>query len=129
MILLLSILLFILAGISEGVMDTLQFHYHTSKFSNFKNHLFWDPHRSWRNKYKNGNPEEGERFPFSTTLLVGFTDAWHLFKLFRNLFIFASVFTLLVFCGETIMTSLLVASLLRVFFGFAFTIVYKKMGA
>ena len=91
MILLLTILFFILAGVTEGVMDKLQFHYQVSKFKDFKNHLFWDPYHSWRNKYKNGNPEEGERFPLSTTLLVGFTDAWHFFKLLRNLFIFIAV--------------------------------------
>ena len=128
MILLLTILFFILAGVTEGVMDKLQFHYQVSKFKDFKNHLFWDPCHSWRNKYKNGNPEEGERFPLSTTLLVGFTDAWHFFKLLRNLFIFIAVFTLLIFGGKSIATSLLITALLRVLFGFAFTIMYKKMG-
>ena len=128
MILLLTILFFILAGVAEGVMDTLQFHFQSSKFKDFKNHLFWDPYHSWRNKYKNGNPEEGERFPFSTTLLVGFTDAWHFFKLLRNLFIFIAVFTLLIFGGKSIATSLLVTALLRILFGFAFTIMYRKMG-
>ena len=125
---LLSILFFILAGVAEGVMDTLQFHYHNSKFQNFKNHLFWDPYHSWRNKYQNGDPNKGERFPFSTTLLVGFTDAWHLFKLFRNLFIFMAVFALMLFCGKSIGTSLLVTAIFRILFGFAFTIIYKKMG-
>lgn len=128
MMLLLSIFLIILSGIAEGVMDTIQFHYMSSKFKDFKNHLFWDPYHSWRNKYKNGNPEEGERFPLSTTLLVGFTDAWHLFKLLRNLFIFSSIFSLLMFFEQGLGTSLLVTALLRIFFGFAFTIMYRKMG-
>jgi hypothetical protein len=128
MILFLSVIFFIIAGIAEGVMDTLQFHYQVSKFKDFKNHLFWDPYHSWRNKYKNGNPEEGERFRFSTTLLVGFTDAWHFFKLLRNLSIFIAVFTLLIFGGKSIATSLLLTALLRVVFGFAFTTMYRKMG-
>lgn len=32
---------------------------------------------SWTNKWKHGNPEEGERFLFSSTILVCFTDLWH----------------------------------------------------
>lgn len=39
---------------------------------------FWSQ-SSWRNKYKNGDPKQGERFWGSTTVFVMFTDAWHLF--------------------------------------------------
>ena len=38
------------------------------------------------NKYKNNDPTEGEKFFLSKSLLVGFTDAWHLFKyLWKNI--------------------------------------------
>ena len=82
--LVLGLICFTLMGISEAVMDTLQFHFFKSKFSNFKKQLFWDPTISWKNKYKNGDPKQGPKFSFSTTLLVGLTDGWHFFKLLRN---------------------------------------------
>lgn len=73
-----GILSFILAGLANGVMDTLQFHYSSSPFP--KGSLFWDPAVSWRNKYKNGSPSQGPRFPGSTTIFVALTDGWHLMK-------------------------------------------------
>jgi hypothetical protein len=39
-----------------------------------------DPGISWKNKWKNADPQEGEAFPFSSTALVAATDAWHCFK-------------------------------------------------
>ena len=122
------LLFFTLAGISEAVMDTLQFHYNTSIFKNFKNHLFWDPYHSWRNKYRDGDPKNGEKFLFSKTLLVGLTDAWHLFKLLRNLFLFIGVFSIFLFSGIGILKSLILTVLMRFIFGVSFTIAYKKMG-
>jgi O-antigen ligase len=76
-------------------MDTLQFHFHSSIFSCFKNKFFWDPKISWYNKYKNKDPLAGPRFPFSTTLFVGLTDGWHFFKLLRNLFIVIGIYSLI----------------------------------
>ena len=73
-----SIISFALAGIANGVMDTLQFHYSSSIFP--PKSLFWNPAISWRNKYKNGDPKEGPRFPGSTTIFVALTDGWHLMK-------------------------------------------------
>jgi len=128
MIILLVILLVILSAVSEGIMDTLQFHYLSSRFKNFKNHLFWDPYHSWRNKYKNGDPKQGERFFLSTTLLVGFTDGWHLFKLLRNLFLFGSIFTILLFFSVGIYKSIFITIFLRVIFGVSFTLIYKFLG-
>lgn len=87
-----SCLIFILiAGATEGVMDTLQFHFERSFFSMCKNRIFWDPKVSWRNKWKDGDPTLGEKFKFSSTLFVGLTDAWHLFKTIRNLLLFISI--------------------------------------
>ncbi len=77
----LAILFFALAGVCNGVMDTLQFHFGSSIFTG-KKALFWDPKISWRNKYKNGDPQQGPRFIGSTTIFVALTDGWHLFKAF-----------------------------------------------
>lgn len=124
--LVLGLICFTLMGISEAVMDTLQFHFFKSKFSNFKKQLFWDPTISWKNKYKNGDPKQGPKFSFSTTLLVGLTDGWHFFKLLRNLFLFVGVL-LLVLSLNGFWVSLLWVSVSRFLFGIFFTLFYSKI--
>jgi hypothetical protein len=117
-------LLFVLAGICEAVMDKLQFHYDITIFKKFKNQLFWDPKISWRNKYKNGQPLDGEKFFLSKTLLVGFTDAWHLFKLLRTLTIFAGIYFLFIPC-ITKYQCLMFVIIARILFGLSFTLFFK----
>jgi hypothetical protein len=41
---------------------------------------FWDNRLAWRNKWKNGNPNDGERFLGSSTFLVMLMDGWHVVK-------------------------------------------------
>lgn len=43
-----------------------------------KNRQFYDPIVSWKNKWKNGDVTQGERFPGSSTVFVGVTDWYHL---------------------------------------------------
>jgi len=74
-----NILFIILAGICNGVMDTLFTRYDLSVFKNF-NPLFWDPKESWINKWSTPYVPNKEKFLFSSTILVFLTDAWHLFK-------------------------------------------------
>jgi hypothetical protein len=117
-------LLFVLSGVFEAVMDKLQFHYDQSIFKNFKNQLFWDPKVSWKNKYEGGDPMKGERFFLSKSLFVGFTDAWHLFKLFRTLTIFAGIYFLFIPC-TTKYTCLMFVIIARILFGLSFTLFFK----
>tara|TARA_R110000868_G_scaffold247696_1_gene504076 strand:- start:118 stop:435 length:318 start_codon:yes stop_codon:yes gene_type:complete len=56
-----SIALTFLAAFLKAYMDFLQF----SEID------------SWRNKWKNGDKRQGEKFPFSSTILVFLTDRWH----------------------------------------------------
>jgi len=81
-----------LAGAMNGINQDLLFHYHEfeSTFPN-ANPQFWDPNISWRNKYLNGDPLQGEKFPGSSTIFAGFTDGYHSTILARNLFITTSV--------------------------------------
>jgi hypothetical protein len=74
----LSTILIIISAIANAVMDKISFHHSTSIFKNWSN--FWNPKESWKNKWKNGDKQQGERFPLSSSLLVGFTDAWHAAK-------------------------------------------------
>ena len=76
-----SFLLFAGAVCSNAVMDTISFRYDRSVFSKLdKFHQWFDPRISWVNKWKNGDPAQGEAFILSSTALVATTDAWHFFK-------------------------------------------------
>lgn len=74
-----SLALLLVAGIAKAVQDTVQFRYVDSVFAKMPAwfHKWADPAFSWRNKHKNGDPAQGPRFWFSTTLLVWLTDLWH----------------------------------------------------
>ena len=77
-------------GILDGAMDTLQFHYSESVFSDWAGddrNSFWGNPRTdaWTRKF--ARDAEGQlirplqpAFFGSTTFLVFTTDAWHLFK-------------------------------------------------
>jgi hypothetical protein len=77
-----SLVLVILAGIMNAVMDVISIRYNTSIFKYLpkKWNYFFNPSLSWRNKWKNGDPFKGEKFFGSSTFLVFTTDAWHLSK-------------------------------------------------
>lgn len=127
MTILIGILFFAIAGICEAIMDTLQFHYSYSVFYSLRNRLFWDPSISWKNKYKNGDPLAGSKFPGSTTIFVGLTDAWHFFKLLRNLAIFIGILFFTWYCGG-VWLGVFWTILARIVFGITFTIFYKILG-
>ena len=68
-----------LAGASKGFNETLQFHWKEFKRQFPKARTQWfNPGVSWRNKYKNGDPDGGAKFPLSTSVLIMFTDQYHL---------------------------------------------------
>jgi len=88
-----ALVLIIIASLSGAMMDIIQFRYSSKLPSK------WNPKNSWKNKWKLNylySPmitlktpwyyfgiyklEFVERFPYSSTLLVSFTDAWHMFK-------------------------------------------------
>lgn len=79
--------LMILSGVADGFNQALQYRYEGFKKAFPKARDQWfRPDISWRNKYKNGNPDDGRRFPGSKTWLVGFTDGYHFTRLFSHLF-------------------------------------------
>lgn len=79
-----SILLFISAT-AKAVMDKISFHYSLSIFPKLtKAENFWNPQFSYRNKWKNGDIKQGEKFLGSSTIFVFLSDAWHLFGLIRD---------------------------------------------
>jgi len=89
----------VLAGICNGFMDSIQFHYSASIPAKQEwNAQYWNPAISWENKYKVDS--EGllikplkEKYFGAKTFFVWTTDAWHLFKmLYNTLLKFAIIF-------------------------------------
>ena len=87
-----TVILIALAGMFNAVYEILFVAFKQSIFYK-RNPLFWDPKKSWVFKwcyplhspdkkwyYFGFYPEYRERFPYSSTILVWTTDAWHLFK-------------------------------------------------
>ena len=92
----LGVVITVLAGACNAVMDILSHKFKESIFYNKESYdeMFWNPAKSWRNKYK-WNDEKfvaEPKFWGSTTFLVFTTDAWHLFQFF----LFKLVFWLVV---------------------------------
>ena len=72
-LIILSIVFSILSGFSKAICDL-------SEEGKLKgNPLFWHKNVSWKNKWKNGDKKQGEKFFGSSRWFVMFTDAWHLF--------------------------------------------------
>lgn len=87
------------AGMFNGLMDSLQFHYSATPFAHAGRfeQRFWNPAESWKNKYRNGDPAQGEAFPGAKTVFVFATDGWHLFKFLMLKFIVLAVVVALPF--------------------------------
>jgi len=77
-------LLIVLSGISKAICDV-------SAEGGFPNHL-WNKSNTWRNKWKNGDPLQGESFFGSSTFLVFLTDPWHIFDVVRDLALICACF-------------------------------------
>lgn len=117
-----GLILVSLSAISESIMDKIQFHYDKSIFSNEKyNQLFWNPTESWKNKWK--EDLKTEKFLGSSTIFVFTTDAWHLFKFFKNTFLFIGL-PLLCLGGINIILSVIIA---RVLYGLTFTLYFDRL--
>jgi hypothetical protein len=81
---------------------------------------WWYMNRSWRLKWKNGDPLQGERFWGSSRWAVMFTDFWHLAQFFfLNLMIAAMV------CYEPIVNGLVDFIILGVVLRGVFELFYK----
>jgi len=85
-----QVVLVVLAGVCKAIVDKISFHYYTSIFRNLR-HRFWCPSESWKNKWMGGIKDNGERFLFSSTILVWVTDAWHLFQKLEYSFLFLAI--------------------------------------
>jgi hypothetical protein len=123
--LIIGIILVSIAGASKAIMDNLQFHFNRSIFNQLKyNQKFWNPTLSWENKYKEGSMTEPKFFG-STTYFVFTTDAWHLFQMLMLLCLFIGIAITSFYSGSFIFMVIKI-SILRLFFGFSFTLFFDK---
>jgi hypothetical protein len=88
-----SLFLIAIAGMCNALYEIIFVSFNQSIFRNL-NPLFWNPEVSWQNKWAQPFPQPAEdkwyyfgftprykeRFPYSSTIFVWLTDAWHLFK-------------------------------------------------
>lgn len=87
-----SIILVVLAGIFNACMDVLYYRWKICIF-NKCNENWFNPNKSYINKWKNVNGIRKERFLGSSTVFVFLTDFWHLLKFLMILaFAFAIIF-------------------------------------
>ena len=73
------------SGMFDGGAESLKFHYSEVNRKYNLNDNFWNPALSWKNKYRNGDPSQGEAFTGSTTVFVWTTDGYHLMRGMRNI--------------------------------------------
>jgi hypothetical protein len=72
----------LVSGFLDGTIESISYHYDNGFKLRFKkvNDQFWDPCKSWTNKYRNGDPKQGEKFMGSTTCFAFTTDAYHMLR-------------------------------------------------
>jgi hypothetical protein len=68
-----------LSGAAKGFNEALHYQYKgfESIFPEANDQWFYPP-MSFKNKYKDGDPQKGAKFPLSTSVLVMLTDQYHL---------------------------------------------------
>jgi len=77
----LSVIFFALAAIGSAMMNTLQFHWYKFRWKDKVNDQWWNPNKSWRNKYIDGDPKKGLKYKGIWGWMSNFLDAWHTFKM------------------------------------------------
>lgn len=106
-----SYFLITISAIAKAIMDIIS----EGKWSGW-----WNKNDSWKNKWKNGDPEQGEKFFGSSTFLVWLTDGWHLFQ---AIFLYSLILGLILLDG--IINPFLDFMIISVGFGIVFEISYR----
>ena len=96
-----------IAGISNAIMDTVAL----KGGGILPKGNWWSMDKSWRNKWKNGDPNQGEAFLGSSTVFVFVTDAWHFFQMIMLTCFIASI-AMLVYIDVPIIYNRLFTSVL-----------------
>jgi hypothetical protein len=99
-----SLIIIVLGTFWEASMDVIgtEHNYRQSIWNQFANYMdkkgypfygqqFWNKNVAWRNKWKNGDPDQGEAFFLSSRMLSTLCDGWHTMKYFWLLHFFAAI--------------------------------------
>ena len=80
-----GIALMFIGGFADGTAEMLKFNYKRMDDKwHIRNDQYWNPEISWQNKWKNGNPAQGEAFWGSSRWFVATTDQYHAMRWRRN---------------------------------------------
>ena len=112
------------SGMCDGGAESLKFHYEKVDSKLNLNDKFWNPEISWKNKYKDGNPDNGAAFKGSTTCFVGVTDGYHLLRTGRNIMAITAI-TLKIGNKQKWWYYFLEAALFYLSYQIGFTITYE----
>ena len=126
----LTLILLCIAGAANAIMDTIQFKFNESIFSNYSKIKQWaDPKLSWRNKWKNGERQQGERFPGSSTIFVWTTDLWHFAQsIMISCFVLAILSCSRLFSTEYLLLDIVLHfTIFKACFSFTFEIFWSKI--
>ncbi len=115
-----------LSAIGKAVCDSISHHFYESIFKDMDEN-FWNPVKSGNNKWRNGDRSQGEKFLFSSTLFVSFTEGWHVFDFVRNKF--SIIGSLLLCCSMelTIVSMLMLSIYIFFLFSIFFEITYRLL--
>jgi len=123
----LALISWALAAVCNAVMDVVAFKFKRSVFREL-NPFWWNPAKSWKNKYKGREPGNGPAYAGSTTVLCFTTDAWHLFQFGMTLFMALSfIFVCQVEINLNIVSTLAILLGLKVLWGLVFELFYSKI--
>lgn len=124
-----SLLFWCLAAACCAVMDTLQYHFYSSKIyytlRKPTQSYWWNPEFSWKNKYIDRYPPNGLRKWLWFD--VPFTDAWHTFKSLMIVFICLSIAFFRMPVPETWYNIMLIFVVFGVFWNLTFNLFYNKI--
>lgn len=120
-------LLIWIASAAKATQDILAHKFNWSVFRNLSD-KWWDPAFSWRNKYKYNNPSLGEKFLFSTNILVFLTDAWHFFQWVHNMALWSALAVIgWHACDLQLIGFLLILLSARIMYGVVFQLFYNNL--
>jgi len=129
MIIIISVILVIVAGIAKAFMDTLQFHYYEMRWK--LNPQYWNPEISWENKYRIVRPwNQSDSYlmiyllKFARWLfmnpLVFVTDGWHMMQ-----FVFLNSIMVVPAIVQPWWNPIIVFFVIRTIFGVLFSLFYN----
>ena len=148
LIIIIEILLSVIAGVSNSIMDTIKMQYKGSDFDRMKEGFWktWFNPNSWELKWeyvdgrrietKNSpwyylglyNPGYKEKFKYSSTLFVGITNAWHFFQsIMLSSLQIGILLPLGLYLGFSLYGYLIIFLLIKISFSWTFELFWNKI--